>query len=315
MRKAKKNGVFADILTTVTKYFLILVIAVIVLICVSGIKVVKSGEVAIILRFGKLVGDTYEEQVHEPGLLFAFPYIIDEVITVPTENVMETKVTTHYSSGQMTSLRNNGYVITGDQNIAIISAAVKYVVSDPVAYALYTQDINGLINAFVSNSMVEAAACISVDDLLTSRKDDFRESVLINSQSKLSSAHAGITITSIELTTVSMPSEVKDIYDMVTSAQVQYSTQIEKARQYRETLIPSAQSQANQLVADANSTYSSSVAAANNDLSEFWGLIDEYNSNPDVVKTRVYSAKLSSAISKIGKVRVVQDGETKIFID
>jgi len=315
MRRTKKNGVFADILTSITKYFLILVIAVIIFIALSGIKVVKSGEVAIVLRFGKLVGETYEDQVHEPGLLFAFPYIIDEVIMVPTESVMETTVTTHYTRGEMTTLKNNGYVITGDQNIAVISAAVKYVVSDPVAYALYVSDINGLINAFVSNAMVEHAACISVDELLTSGKDSFRENVMIDAQSKLGSAEAGITITTIELTTVSMPSEVKEIYDQVNSAQIQYSTQIEQAKQYRETLIPSAQSQANKLIADANSMYSSTVAAANNDLAEFWGLIDEYNTNPDVVKIRVYSEKVSSAISKIGKVRVVQDGETKIFIN
>ena len=122
--KKKKNSLFADILQTVTRYLLVLVAAVVIMICLSGIRVVKSGEVAMILRFGKLVGNTYEEQVHEPGLLFAFPYIIDEVITVPTGNVMEQVVTTHYTSGPMTSLRNNGYVITGDQNIAIISASV-----------------------------------------------------------------------------------------------------------------------------------------------------------------------------------------------
>ena len=93
--KKKKNSLFADVLRTITRYFLVLVAVVVIMIAVSGIRVVKSGEVALILRFGKLVGNTYEEQVHEPGLLFAFPYIIDEVITVPTGNVMEQVVTTH----------------------------------------------------------------------------------------------------------------------------------------------------------------------------------------------------------------------------
>ena len=113
MRERKKT-MLADILGSVTKYFLVLVAVVIVFIAFSGVKVVKSGEVALILRFGKLVGNSYEEQVHEPGLLFAFPYIIDEVITVPTGNMIEQKITTHYTSGDMTTLHNNGYVITGD---------------------------------------------------------------------------------------------------------------------------------------------------------------------------------------------------------
>ncbi len=313
--KKKKNNLFADVLKTVTRYFLVLVAVVVVGICVSGIRVVKSGEVALILRFGKLVGNTYEEQVHEPGLLFAFPYIIDEVITVPTGNVMEQAVTTHYTSGNMSTLRNNGYVITGDQNIAVISASVKYVVSDPVAYALHVKNLPDMISAFVSTAMVNEAAGISVDELLTSGKDAFAKSVMERAQAKLSAAQAGVTIGTVELTTVSMPQEVRDTYEMVNSATVSANTQLEQAKQYRENLLPQARSQADTLIAEANGVYSSSVAAAKADLAEFWGVQEEFALNPEVVRTRIYTTKVAEAISKIGKIRVVQDGDTKIFIN
>lgn len=313
--KKKKNTIFADVLRTITRYFVVLVVIVVVVIALSGIRVVKSGEVALILRFGKLVGNTYEEQVHEPGLLLAFPYIIDEVVTVPTGNVMEQVVTTHYTSGTMTTLRNNGYVITGDQNIAIISASVKYIVSDPVAYALQIKNIPDIISAFVSSAMVNEAACISVDELLTSGKDAFAQAVLNRAQAKLSAVEAGVTIGTIELTTVSMPEEVRDTYEMVSSATVSASTQLETAKQYRENLLPKARAQADTLIAEANSLYSNSVAAANSDLAEFWGVLEEYSLNPDVVRTRIHSAKVSEAIAKIGKIRVVQDGDTKIVIN
>ena len=313
--KKKKNTIFADVLRTITRYFVVLVVVVVMLIALSGIRVVKSGEVALILRFGKLVGNTYEEQVHEPGLLLAFPYIIDEVVTVPTGNVMEQVVTTHYTSGTMTSLRNNGYVITGDQNIAIISASVKYIVSDPVAYALQIKNIPDIISAFVSSSMVNEAANISVDELLTSGKDAFAQAVMERAQAKLSAVEAGVTIGTIELTTVSMPEEVRDTYEMVNSATVSASTQLETAKQYRENLLPQAQAQADTLIAQANSLYSNSVAAANSDLAEFWGVLEEYSLNPDVVRTRIHSAKVSEAIAKIGTIRVVQDGDTKIVIN
>jgi membrane protease subunit HflK len=313
--KKKKNTLFADILQSITRYFLVLVAAVVIMICVSGIRVVKSGEVALILRFGKLVGDTYEEQVHEPGLLFAFPYIIDEVITVPTGNVMEQVVTTHYTSGPMTSLRSNGYVITGDQNIAVISASVKYVISDPVAYALHVKSIPDTINAFVSTAMVNEAAGMTADTLLTSGKDAFAKAVMERAQAKLSLVEAGVTIGTLELTTVAMPSEVRDTYEMVTSAMVSANTQIEQAKQYRENLLPQAKAQADTLISNANAAYSGAVAAANADLAEFWGVLEEYKVNPDVVRTRIYSAKVSETIAKIGKVYVVQDGQTKIVIN
>ena len=53
---------------------------------------------------------------------------------------------------------------------------------------------------------------------------------------------------------------------------------------------------------------------ANAELSEFRGVLDEYALNPEVVKTRIYADKISRAISSIGTIRVVQDGETNIII-
>lgn len=312
--REKKKTLLSDILSSVTKYFLVLVCVVVVFIALSGVRIVKSGEVALVLRFGRLVGDTYEESVHEPGLLLAFPYIIDEVIMVPTGSVIEQTVTTHYTAGSMTTLHNNGYVITGDQNIAVISASVKYVISDPVAYALNVKDIEKIINASVSNAMIDEAACIAVDDLLTGGKDAYATAVMSRAQSKLSAAGTGVTLGSVELTNVSMPAAVKDTYDMVNSATVQAATQLEQAQQYRENLIPKAQSEANALVAQANSDQSAAVAAANTDLAEFWGVVDEYALNPEVVRTRLYSVKAAEALGKIGRIRVVQDGETKIVI-
>ena len=97
----QKTGFVGDLLNTCVRYFKWVVLAIVVVILVSGIRTVKQGEVAVVLRFGKLTGDTREEQVHEPGLLFAFPYIIDEVITVPVGKVFEVRVDTHYTEGRM----------------------------------------------------------------------------------------------------------------------------------------------------------------------------------------------------------------------
>ena len=60
----------------------------------SGVKVINPQEVAIIKRFGKIVGQNRAEQIHGPGLLLAFPYLIDEVVRVPVKQVQELQVTT-----------------------------------------------------------------------------------------------------------------------------------------------------------------------------------------------------------------------------
>ncbi len=311
----KKNLLFEDILRTVSRYFVVVIIAVVILICCSGIKFIKSGESAIILRFGKVVGDTREEQVHEAGLLFAFPYLIDEVITVPTGSVQEFTVNTHYTEGEMTTYDRNGYVITGDNNIAILSASVKYTISDPVAYALAVKEPQYIINAVVSNAMINVAANYAVDDILTTGKDEYTKEVRRISQEKLDQNGIGVTLSHLELTRVGMPEEVRDIYELVNSTTIQASTRIEQARQYYETRIPSAESEANALISEARSNYSNFTSAANADLYEFYGVLEEYNKSPDVVRVRLYNTAIANIIRQIGTVKIVDDSDSKIIIN
>lgn len=309
----QQNNLFSDTLKAVTRYLKILVVVVVIGIFLSGVRMVKTGNVALVLRCGKLVGDTYEEQVHESGLLFAFPYIIDEVITVPVNSVMEQSVTTHYSEGVYT--KNGAYVITGDQNIAQMSASVKYMVSDPVAYALNVKDIESILNASVSNAMLSEAASYDVDLLLTTEKDHFSAQTKTRAQEKLNAARVGVTITSIELTQVAMPAEVRAAYNNVNSATVEAATLLETAKTQSNIQRKEAEGIAAEKVANANANQAAKVSEANANLSEFHGLLEEYEQSPDVVRIRVYSAKVRAMLDKIKTVRVVADDESKIFLN
>ena len=309
----QEKNLFAEVLSSVTKYLRILVIVVIAGICLSGIRVIESGNVALVLRFGKLVGETREEQVHESGLLLAFPYIIDEVIVVPVSNVIEQTVTTHYPANGYT--RDGGYVITGDQNVALLTASVKYNISDPVAYALNVKDIPGVINGCVSTAMLTEAANMDVDDLLTTGKDAFTSRVITRAGKKLDLAGVGVTLATVELTTVSMPNEVRTIFDEVNAASVQAATLLENAKNYRENMIPYSQGVAEQLIGFANTQHATAVSNANLALSEFWGLLEEYKSNPQVVQVRVFNEKVTKLLDTVGQIRIVQDGESKIFLN
>ena len=59
--KNKSIEVFETIMLTVMKYFKWVVAGSVVLLVLTGIYKVDSNEVAVVLRFGKLVGSTYEE--------------------------------------------------------------------------------------------------------------------------------------------------------------------------------------------------------------------------------------------------------------
>ena len=313
-----KKAFLEDVLATVSKCFVVLIILVVICIGLSGIRVVKSGEVAMVLRFGELVGDTPEEQIHQPGILFCFPYFVDEVVTVPTDNVLQQTVTRHYTEGAITQWNQSGYLITGDQNIALISASAKYVISDPVAYALRVNDVSSIIDSCISNAMLEQAACTAVDEILTAGKEAYTAAVITEAQRKLDVAEIGVSLQALELTNVKMPEEVREIYEQVNAATVDASTKLQEAQQYKNTMIPYAESIANSVLATARSDQSTKIAAANSDLSEFNGLLAEIETNGTplgVIRARVYNEKMAEALTKIGQVRLVDDGDSKIFID
>ena len=305
----------ADVMNTSVKYFKWVVLVIVAGIMLSGIRTVNQGEVAVVLRFGKLCGNTREEQIHEPGLMFAFPYIIDEVITVPTGKVFELNVDTHYTGGSMsTYVDENGYCITGDSNIAVVSSSLKYMISDPVLYALSTKDIESTVRGAVASCIAQSTLSMTIDSLLTDGKDEFAADVLENSQKILDSLECGVTITNFELNVVAPPAEVKEIFDKVTAATVDSQTLLAEAEQFRATLIPQMQGEANLLVSEAYAKQSTRISETKNKLSEFYGLIDEFEKQPEVVVIRVYNDKMSQMYADLGFVYLVGEGMPHIVI-
>lgn len=315
-KNASKQGSFvADLLTTSVKYFKWIVLVIVVGILLSGVRTVNQGEVAVILRFGKLCGDTYEEQVHEPGLMFAFPYIIDEVITVPTGKVFQLNVDTHYTSGTMSYyVADNGYCITGDSNIAVISSSLKYMITDPVMYALNTKDVESTVRGVVSATMAKRTLSMTIDALLTDGKDTFSADVLSEAQRTLDMLECGITITNYEINIIAPPAEVKEMFDKVNAANVETQTLIAQAEQHREIIIPQAKSDASLLSSNALISQSTRVSSTQEKMAEFYGLLEEYERQPAVVIERVYAQKLKEIYKKIGNIIYIDENTPNIII-
>ncbi|MBE6748762.1 MAG: FtsH protease activity modulator HflK [Ruminococcaceae bacterium] len=309
--KNKSIEIFETIMHSVMKYFKWVVVGSVALIVLTGVYKVDSNEVAVVLRFGKLVGTTTEEQIKDPGLHLAFPYIIDEVIKVPVETVQEITVETHYSADTAINrnIKTGGYVITGDSNLVLIRSVVKYKVSDPVRYALYINEINEMVTGVVSGETVPLVTSMPVDSVLTTEKTKLSGDLKKNVQEVLNELDCGITITNIELTNVIPPNETKDAFDAVNTASVKKQTLIQEANDYTESKIPKAQADSDSLVSEAKKNQSEKIAKANDEVAEFNGLYEQYKANPEVVKNGVFRSRVSKVLKDAGATIIVPDGE------
>ncbi len=308
--KNKSIEVFEAIMLSVMKYFKWVVAGSVVLLVLTGIYKVDSNEVAVVLRFGKLVGTTYEEQIKTPGLHFAFPYIIDEVIKVPVETVQEITVESHYSEDTTINrnIKSGGYVITGDSNLVLIRSVVKYKVSDPIAYALYINEIDEIIKGVVGGETIPLVTSMPVDSVLTTEKTKLSVDLKKNVQLVFDELGCGITITNIELTNVIPPNETKDAFDAVNTASVKKQTLIQEANDYTESKIPKAQAESDSLVSEAKKNQSEKLAKANEEVAEFNGLYEQYRANPEVIKNGVFRSRVSKVLTEAGATIIVPDG-------
>ena len=305
----KKISAFQMILSTIIRYFRVTVVIALLLIALSGVFRVNSNEAAIILRFGKLVGDTAEEQVLGPGLHFSLPYIIDEVIIVPVGKVQELTITTHCGNGAAISpnIKINGYVVTGDSNIVLMKTKVKYTVSDIISYALSQKDIERTIDGIISGEVTALVSSLDVDSVLTSGKAVLCENARKSSQQRLDELGGGVSITSIEFIEVTPPVETKSQFDEVNAAAVKKETMLQTANEQASVLRLDAQAQAQTLIQEAKSNQSKELSRAYEEVAEFNGLLGQYRRNSRSLYDGVFRHRISKLIAQMGATLVVPD--------
>ena len=289
-----------------------------ILYALSGITVVKSDEAAVILRWGRLVGDTPALQQHGPGLLFALPRPVDQIVRVPVKHVYEVSVTSLASSGDDPE-RNaqlppsevsldpvtQGYALTGDQNIVQLDMVARYRVRDPAEWAFYGPKIESALRVEVAAAMVRSLGEMGVDRVLSDGRKDLISTASRRAQEGLDAAHAGIELTSLELTRLTPPLAVVGYFDAVQSAFIGAETKRKEAQAYAETVIPQAQAAANTSVQSATGAADADLAIAKGDADAFRALDREYRANAIVVRERLYRDAVETAIKTAGKVRWV----------
>ncbi|WP_461255759.1 protease modulator HflK [Treponema sp. R80B11-R83G3] len=303
--------VFTQIMEYIIKYFKFTVCFAVVLIVLSGIYRVESSQTAIVLRFGKLLGDSSEKQIKKPGLHFAFPFFIDKVIKIPVHTVQEIEVTTHYKpQGNVISsdIDKNGYVLTGDKNVILVKAKIKYQINDEVRYTLFISDAEKIIDGIISGELTCIAAHSDVDSILTSGRAQLSSGVMRNSQNIIDSLRLGIIISGVELTEITAPAETIRYFEEVRNAAIYKSTSYQRAQEYASTRILGAQAAANTLKQTAISQQAEKLTKARGEMAEFYGLYDQYARNPQIIMSGTFRQRVGAVLKKAGKSIVIPAG-------
>ncbi|MEM6925711.1 MAG: protease modulator HflK [Myxococcota bacterium] len=282
---------------------------------VSGVTVVRSDEVALVLRFGSLVGAGTAQVVHEPGLLLSPPRPIGEVVRVPVRKVFEVELRTlHYPTEPARTARWDvtgvdprkvGYAVTGDRNIVHAAMVARYQIADPVAFTFGVEEPERVLGAVVVDEMGRAIGSRGIDAVLTDARAELGEVVRDAAQVRLDALEVGLSLVSVELVDLVPPPQVKKDFADVQSAAINAQTLLQEAREYEAQTLPAAQSERDRAISKARADATSVLSEARGSAEAFRVLALEVARNPGVARERLYREKVEGSLKRAGAMHFI----------
>ncbi|MBM3883647.1 MAG: protease modulator HflK, partial [Verrucomicrobia bacterium] len=251
----------------------VIMVGLVLLFLGSGIFVVKPGEVAVLLRFGKPVG-TGAERLLEPGWHWAWPYPIDQPvrIRVGESHTVTSTAGWHATTPELEAQNQDppprgflspeadGYTLTADGNIMHARATIKYRISDPIQYTFDFANGNEILTNVVNNALFYAAARVTADDALYKNKAAYRDLVLERVRQKVETLQLGIALEPSDVETKA-PVDVREAFEQVNAAEQEKSKVMSDARGYRDEVTRKA-------VGEAQAILSSGLVSSNRIVSD-----------------------------------------------
>lgn len=279
----------------------------------SGLFTVGPQEKAVILRFGKPVGEG-QKALLTSGLHWSFPYPIDEVVKIPITEIQQVRSTVGWyfttpeqelsgeeiPPGPSLNPAVDGYAITADHNIVHVRATLYYRIEDPIRAVFgFASDTNfvygvaGVSNAVqnaLNNSILYCAAKFNVDDILTRDVGGFRDAVLDRVSDLADQEQLGIAIDHCEVQSIP-PRQLADIFAQVTIARQNRDKALLDAHSYENEVTNRADAQAVTIVNEAESAQALYVDSVNAEAKRFTDLLTGYTNDPNLfVQQQVVTA-------------------------
>jgi len=236
----------------------------------GGFRVVESDEQAIVLTFGEIRG-VGEDRLLKPGLRWAWPYPLQEVVKIPVAKKVNLPIDTFWyierrNVSEQLDPRYDGYSITrgekqgqsaiesdgNDYNIIHSKWQLTYQIDDAESFFknVYTDDVqpgqiyadiiaqstSPLLKSLISDSIVTAMVNYTIDEAISNqyRITEHVEELL---QEKLQEIQSGIKVVSVQLNNIIWPQQVNNAFlESIRASQVR-QTLINEAKTYAENTL------------------------------------------------------------------------------
>ncbi len=177
------------------------------------------------------------------------------------------------------------YMLTADTNIIHLIASVTYRITDPIAFYFDFANAASFVTNDLDNALLFAASRFPVDDILSKRRDEFREAVETRLRELVREQGLGITVVSVDLLTSAPPVALWTDFKKVVQANTDRDTTNSAAESYRSQTLGYANGQKQSRTNAAAADTARMVALIRAEATNFSRLRAGYEANPALVRS------------------------------
>lgn len=284
------------------KFLMGLLAAAVLVYFLSGVYVVQTDELGVVLRFGRILADDVA-----PGIHYRIPWPVDRVYRPKTAEIK--KMLVGLGPGGESSTVGGLETLTGDTNVILVQVIIQYVISDPTSYLFTSDNPTRLVEVASEEVVAGVVGTMGVDALLTTEKLQAQALIKDGVQRVADDYGIGITVIGAYFQDMSPPVEVAYAFRDVASAREDRSRLVNEAEGYKNTIIPTTRGKAIRLVREAEAYRDERVEMARGEAERFLSLLAEYSQNREITASRIYIEKMERILPRLKIYMVDRSGE------
>ncbi len=286
-----KSGLSNRILDWMTAKTIIGAVAVMTILgaAFSSYFVVDQTEQSVVLLFGRF------NRMADPGLHFKLPFGIEQNYNVPTQAVLKEEFGFRTDVPGVTSIRSSkdfseeSIMLTGDLNIVDIEWIIQYRITDAYNWLFKMQERNKTIRDISRSVINQSVGDRAIFDVIGAERANIETQGRDMMNLLFEKYELGIRVTTVKLLNIVPPTgTVQAAFEDVNKAIQDRNRLINEGQEAYNQAIPKSKGQAEQIKQEAEGYAVQRVNRAEGDVARYLKVLEEYNRNPDVTRTRLY---------------------------
>ncbi|HND53299.1 MAG TPA: SPFH domain-containing protein [Pirellulaceae bacterium] len=272
----------------------------------TGLHLIRPGEVGLVCRFGRLVGDP-TATARGPGLAWTWPAPIEQLVRVPARREIAVGIEQFASESGDAVQVGERFAITGDHALVNLRLTAKLLVTNAVAFHRSGPSAIEQCRRLVAASTLRIVARSTADDVLQLR--GLSEHIRREAQGELDRFDIGIQLTNIEVGGVGPPPSVRDAFEALQTARIDQETTRHRAQAFADETLIDSQSLARQTVAEARGAAVSMEADAIGRVALFQAAMSVYEKpRPDAALEQLRQDALRKILATCRQVYLAPPG-------